>query len=112
VRLGKASVKRMLRSLTAKEFIEWELYARLEPFNELRADYRAASIATVLANIYRGRGQRAYSLEDFRLQFEEQEPQKVTQTPEQQEMRMRILMGVPIDMPLPPPIPWDELEKQ
>ena len=41
----------MLRSLTAKQFIEWEHYARLEPFDELRADYRTASIREMLHNM-------------------------------------------------------------
>ena len=36
----------MLRSLTAKQLLEWEEYARLEPFNaeESHADWRTAAI--------------------------------------------------------------------
>ena len=41
----------MLRTITAKQFIELENYARLEPFNELRADYRAATIAQMVFNM-------------------------------------------------------------
>jgi hypothetical protein len=50
----------------------------LEPFDETRADYRAASIATMIANVHRGKDQRAYKLEDFVLKFGE----KPKQTPE------------------------------
>lgn len=58
--------------MTAKQFMGWENYARLEPFNELRADYRAASIATVIANVNRDPKTRRdpYSYEDFRLKFD------------------------------------------
>ena len=51
VRLGRVNVNAMLRSLTAKQFIEWECYARLEPFNELRADQRAASVVAMIYNM-------------------------------------------------------------
>lgn len=60
----------MLRSLTAKQFLELEAYKRLNPFREVRADYRAASIVQVIANVNRGRNQKAYTLQDFLLKFE------------------------------------------
>ena len=70
VRLGQPNVDKMLRSLTAKQFMEWEEYARLEPFNELRADYRTASIVQMLANVNRPKGHKAYTLQDFLLHYE------------------------------------------
>jgi hypothetical protein len=48
VRLGRVNVDAMLRSLTAKQFAEWQAYARLEPFGETRADWRAASISKAI----------------------------------------------------------------
>ena len=66
----------MLRSLTAKQFAEWECYARLEPFNELREDYRTASIVTMLANVNRDSKQPAYKMADFVLRFGEDQAQK------------------------------------
>ncbi len=51
VRLGRVNVDAMLRSLTAKQFFEWEAYARMEPFSEVRADYRAASIRAMIHNV-------------------------------------------------------------
>lgn len=67
------NVDRMLRNLTAKQFADWERYAQLEPFSEARADYRAASIVQILANIHRGEKQKLYTLEDFVLKFGEAE---------------------------------------
>ena len=74
----------MLRSLTAKQFAEWEHYARLEPFNELRQDYRVASIVQMVANVNRGKNQAAYSLQDFMLKFNEEPEAPKRQTWQQQ----------------------------
>jgi len=70
----------MLRSLTAKQFAEWEHYARLEPFGEVRDDYRAASIAVMIANVNRGPKQPSYKLEDFLLKFGDDVQQNRPQT--------------------------------
>ena len=62
----------MLRSLTAKQFTEWETYARMEPFNELRADHRAALIAQTVFNIaVDGKDRRP--LTDFLLSYGDEE---------------------------------------
>jgi len=85
VKLGRVNVDAMLRSLTAKQFMEWEYYAQLEPFNELRQDYRVASILQMLANVNRGPNDKPYSLADFLLNFGEQEPKSnQTQSRDQQ----------------------------
>lgn len=55
--------------LTARQLLDWERYSQIEPFGEERDDYRAASIASTIANVNRGAGQRAYSLSDFLLKF-------------------------------------------
>lgn len=60
----------MLQNMTAKQFAEWEIYARLEPFSELRADYRAASIVQMIANVNRSPKHKAFTVEDFLLRFE------------------------------------------
>jgi hypothetical protein len=51
VKLGRVNVEAMLRSFTAKQLMWWEVYARMEPFNELRADHRAAMIAAMVFNM-------------------------------------------------------------
>ncbi len=73
---GELDVRALLRRTNAKRFLNWERYFALEYDRELRADYRAASIVQVIANVNRGKGQKAYSLEDFRLKFEDAPPKK------------------------------------
>lgn len=68
--VGELDVNAMLRRMTFKQFFGWEVYYHLEPFGEMRADYRAASICQVLANIHRGKNQKAYKLTDFLLDFD------------------------------------------
>lgn len=64
-------VGRMLRQMTAKEFLGWEQYFQLAPFGDLRADYRSASIVAMIANVNRDSKRRPepYTVEDFRLRF-------------------------------------------
>lgn len=72
MRLGILHVERDIlgpQGITAKQFMEWQHYAALEPFDETRDDYRAASIVTMIANVNRGKDHRAYSIEDFVLKF-------------------------------------------
>ena len=59
---GELNVEAMLRRLTAKQFRMWEIYSELEPFGELRADYRAASIVQMIYNVNRGEKQKALPL--------------------------------------------------
>lgn len=72
----------MLRRLTAKQFLDWERYDLIEPFGEVRADWRAASIVAMIANVNRPSKQPAYPMADFLLKFIEEA--KRTQTPEEQ----------------------------
>lgn len=60
----------MLDGLTAEQFIRWMAYARLEPFGEERADLRSAIIAVTMANAWRGKGSRAFKIEDFMPEFD------------------------------------------
>lgn len=53
--------------LTPALIVEWETYNDLEPFDEWRADFRAATIVAMLANIHRDTKKRSepYSPYDF-----------------------------------------------
>lgn len=96
VRLGRVNVDAMLRSITAKQFAGWVAYARMEPFNELRADYRAASVVAMIANVNRGKGQKAVQLEDVMLKFGDEKPEsKPARSPEDMERMMRMMFGIP-----------------
>lgn len=74
----------MLRSLTAKQFAEWEIYASIDPFDELRQDYRVASIVQMIANVNRGAKQKAFKIEDFLLRFGGETEEKKSQSWQEQ----------------------------
>lgn len=61
----------MLASIPNKLFEEWLAYSELEPWDEVRADYRAASIVGALYHAFRKRGAPARPMEDFLLSFGE-----------------------------------------
>ncbi len=69
--------------MSIRQFGEWRRYADLEPFDETRADLRAASIVQALAELLLPRkGRRKIRLEDCVLQFKPREP-AAKRTPEQ-----------------------------
>ncbi len=54
-------------------------FAEIEPFTfdrELRADFRSAQIVQVIANVNRGPKQKAYTLQDFLLKFDDAKPER------------------------------------
>jgi hypothetical protein len=55
------------------EFAEWMAFYRLEPFGEQRADYRAALICKILADINTPKGKPRAKVSDFLLCFEREE---------------------------------------
>jgi hypothetical protein len=62
-----------VRELTAKQLLEWEYFAEIEPFTfdiERRADFRAAQVAQMIANVNRGK-RKAYTIDEFVLKFDE-----------------------------------------
>jgi len=81
---GEWDVGKIEEGMTAKRFMEWEQYAVLEPFNELRQDYRIASVVQMIANVNRGSKEQAYKLQDFLLKFGEPENKPRKQTWEEQ----------------------------
>jgi hypothetical protein len=64
--LRKVNVDAMLRSITALQWREWEIYSELAPFAEERADYRAAWIVQTLVNlaIDRKKHPRGFSIDE------------------------------------------------
>lgn len=87
----------MLRSITARQFLEWEVYYSLEPFGGLRADYRAASIACVIANVNRAKGQKQFSLQDFLLKFDSEAVPKKQTWQEQKAIAMMWVQAFNVD---------------
>jgi hypothetical protein len=63
----------MLRGITAEQFMDWKFYAELEPFDEIRQDYRTAWIVKALWDIARDRKAHPepFPVEQFLLRFGE-----------------------------------------
>jgi hypothetical protein len=47
------SVRRAQAEIDSKEFVEWQAFARLEPFGAAEDDLRFARLASLFANIHR-----------------------------------------------------------
>lgn len=56
----------MLEEMSAKEFQKWQQFYRVEPFGQMRDEYRNALLVSTLANIHAAKGKK-YRLEDFVL---------------------------------------------
>lgn len=90
LKLGWANTSAMLRTLTGKQWIEMSAYAELEPFDEVRDDYRIASIVQAIFNTNLGKGQKPFTLDDVRLKFGGVEEPKKQQSPEEQLAIMKL----------------------
>jgi len=51
--------------MDSREFAEWMAFYSIEVFGEPAADIRNGLLCSLLANIWRGKGQRAFRPEDF-----------------------------------------------
>ena len=76
---GWANVDALGRALTAKQFLELEAYKQLDPFREVRADYRAAQVAQMLYNVNRGK-HPTISLNELLLNFDGRQKPKQSVT--------------------------------
>jgi hypothetical protein len=59
----------MLAAMPQRVYREWMLYAETDPWDEQRADWRAAMIAQTMASLWRGKRGRRTKLKDFLPQF-------------------------------------------
>jgi len=83
-KLGEIDPYKMVRHIPAKLLIDWEAYMAIEPFDEVRADYRSAQIVQMLYNINRDskKDPNGRPLSDFLLQFDDPE------SPEEKQIRL------------------------
>lgn len=65
------TVRELLARIDGRELAEWEAYAQIEPWGEWRADYRAALVASVIANANWG---KAFTPDDFMPEFGREPP--------------------------------------
>ena len=62
----------------ARQFAEWRAYYQIEPWGEERADLRAGIIASTIANVNRGKGQKAFMPSDFMPDFDRKPKQPMS----------------------------------
>jgi Protein of unknown function (DUF4035) len=77
-------VDAMLRGMSWRQFVEWRGYMLLDPFGDRRADWLAAMVMALLANINRDtkRKRQPYTAKDFLPQFGAPGPQRKQTTKE------------------------------
>jgi hypothetical protein len=76
--MGRVDVERMCREMTCRQFAGWQYYETLEPFEERRADWRAAHIVATLANIFRAKGGRVHKISEHVLPLDRKEKKPKT----------------------------------
>lgn len=59
------TIAEAMERIDSAEFAGWRARFETDPWDETRADYRAGTIAAVIANVNRGRGGRTFSARDF-----------------------------------------------
>lgn len=73
--LGEPNPDVMLARMPSHVWQEWQRYATLEPWDEVRADWRAAMIAWTMANLWgREKGRPAFTIDQFMPQFNVEPP--------------------------------------
>lgn len=77
----------------SQEFAGWLAYWTLEPWGEERADLRAAIVACVIANAFRGKGKRRFKPQDFMPKFGPEE-KKGGQSAQEQFAIMKAICSV------------------
>lgn len=93
----------ILRALTYRKLRQWQHYFELEVPEEVKADYRAAMIMQIMANLWgRGKGKPAYRVSDFLPKWVIEE-EKTPSTPDQLWKKLNILAAMHANDG-PPPI--------
>jgi hypothetical protein len=76
--MHRPDVDGMLAEMSSRDLAEWMAYSRIEPWGEERDDLRIGILASMIANMFREKGKKAYEPQDFILNFEpEDEEAKV-----------------------------------
>lgn len=102
-KLCRVNVDGMLKLITYKQLVEWEVYNNLEPFTHRWDDYKIASIVQAIRNVLVTEKKDLSSLDDCLLQVDEgkKRPETLTervaavaQTVEEQIMIARIMAAI------------------
>lgn len=68
------SVRRAQQEIDSREFAEWIAYEQIDPSGAERTDLNAGIIASTIANVWRGKGQKTLKPSDFMPDFGIREP--------------------------------------
>jgi hypothetical protein len=81
----------MLAAMSWEQFMEWVHFFGLEPMPEVRADLRAATIASVIANVNRNpkKRSRPYSPKDFMPDYDSAQKSKKGEFTREQWLAMK-----------------------
>ncbi len=71
------TVAELLSRISSKELSEWMAFAQHEPFGGDTIYIGNAIVAATVANVHRGKNQKAYDIQDFMPEFGEKKPQTV-----------------------------------
>lgn len=75
LRLGK-TVRELLATVDAVELQEWRIFDRYHPMDDARDDARTALVCRTMANAWRGKGQRAFTVKDFMPDYHKRQKSK------------------------------------
>lgn len=71
--MKRVDVWAMLAEMTSSELTAWMAFFKLEPFGELRADFREAAHMALVANMNRKKGSKRFKPEDFMPVWDERD---------------------------------------
>ena len=79
--------------LTSAQYSEWQAYDQLEPIGTWWQDFRMAYLCTLMGNIHREKGAKAFTIFDFMPPSQRVELEK-EEAPQSWEQIKEIFMGI------------------
>ena len=67
-------VRILQQLIDSREFEEWKVFKRLNPWGLERSDMNTGLLASTFANLWRGKDTPAYKISDFMLDFGKSQP--------------------------------------
>ena len=67
------TVRELLARVDSRELSEWMAYYQLDPFGNVREDLQAGIVASTIANVNRGKNDKAFQPSDFMPLMEKSE---------------------------------------
>lgn len=86
--LGFSHPDHLLRSLTAKQFQEWQAFYTLDPFGDQRGDLRSGIVSAVIANAFRSKNTNPIEPSQFMPYLERHD-----QSPEEMQRTLQTILG-------------------